>query len=395
MTEYKNIAQVPSVEDEIDLFQLVETLWRQKILVGLIVLGFVAMALIYIYIATPVYEVKMEIRPGITHYGDGFKKTSRGYMTDDMPTPYADSFTSPVKGWTIDDIIGWVNNKYYYILLPDANNLKLNATKSGPQSQTVTLSLLTPKPQEGVALLDNFVSRWNQYYTDEGHDQNIASSKLALKKAIQFLHDQMRLSKEADEKDLDLGIHECGLRLKACQEELALINQQHGHDLKASKQEKQKRVISSSGSRLQGATEHSRNENIESGHALRDSLNKSKIKEQPDDPPGEMTGNSEDEFSLMGRIDDLNRRIEMLKIKKEEILPAKRRELERLIDEYQTKLHILAPVEKVTEPVASRKPVSPRKVKVLVLAMVGGGFLGIFTAFLLAAYQSRKERRNE
>ena len=99
MSDPKITDQVSHIEDEIDLFQLLETLWRQKVVIGLSVLVFVLCALGYIGFKTitasksgPLYEVKMEIRPGITHYSDA-------------------GFKAPVRGWTIDDIISWIQHE--------------------------------------------------------------------------------------------------------------------------------------------------------------------------------------------------------------------------------------------------------------------------------------------
>ncbi|MCP8632473.1 Wzz/FepE/Etk N-terminal domain-containing protein [Pseudomonas mosselii] len=49
--------------DEIDLFELTEALWGQKLLIGLVTGLVAAGALLYAYLAEPVYEVKVFVQP--------------------------------------------------------------------------------------------------------------------------------------------------------------------------------------------------------------------------------------------------------------------------------------------------------------------------------------------
>jgi hypothetical protein len=157
----------PQTEAQVDVFQLLETLWREKLLIGLTILVFALGAMIYSGYAAltapkavTMYKVQMDIRPGITSYSDGFK--------------------APVRGWTVDDIIAWINHRYYSPFLSNVDDVK--ATKG--TAQTVTLSVLTLDPQKGQKMLNDLVSTWVRYYSDEGRDQNIAASQIALRNAI-------------------------------------------------------------------------------------------------------------------------------------------------------------------------------------------------------------------
>jgi uncharacterized protein involved in exopolysaccharide biosynthesis len=89
-------------------------------------------------------------------------------------------------------------------------------------------------------------------------------------------------------------------------------------------------------------------------------------------------------------IGDSVQEIEESKITKEESLPTKRRKLQREIEDLQGKINTLAPVEKVSGPTAGESPVSLSKIKVLTVAVVAGGLLGVCFAFLRAMWQARR-----
>lgn len=52
-----------SGSDEIDLIELVQGVWRQKLWVGLVAVPVIALGLAYVMLVAPVYEAKLYIQP--------------------------------------------------------------------------------------------------------------------------------------------------------------------------------------------------------------------------------------------------------------------------------------------------------------------------------------------
>lgn len=50
-------------EDEIDVFELCESLWRQKLLIFVVAVVVFAGAVLYAFWASPVYRAKLFLRP--------------------------------------------------------------------------------------------------------------------------------------------------------------------------------------------------------------------------------------------------------------------------------------------------------------------------------------------
>ena len=59
----RNERERPSGSDEIDLIELVQGVWRQKIWVGLVAVPVIALGLAYVMLVSPVYEAKLYIQP--------------------------------------------------------------------------------------------------------------------------------------------------------------------------------------------------------------------------------------------------------------------------------------------------------------------------------------------
>ena len=74
-----NLPEVPKteyLEDEIDLFELIQSLWRGKFLILSTIFIFVGVAVVYLLIATPQYKIQAQIKPsssgGAINSGFGF-----------------------------------------------------------------------------------------------------------------------------------------------------------------------------------------------------------------------------------------------------------------------------------------------------------------------------------
>jgi len=59
----QNVSQRPSRDDEIELVDLVQGVWRQKLWVGLVAAPILAAGVAYAFLATPVYEARLFVQP--------------------------------------------------------------------------------------------------------------------------------------------------------------------------------------------------------------------------------------------------------------------------------------------------------------------------------------------
>jgi capsular polysaccharide biosynthesis protein len=374
--------QISKLENGITPLQLFDMLWGQKVVILFAILVFLAGALADIFLTTPLYEVKMQIRPGITQYEDGFKK--------------------PGRSWTVDDLITWINSQYYRSLFSsdgheEAALRSIRGTKAAG-AQMVTLSLLAADPKAGQAVLDRIMTAWVQHYVSQGNDQSIAAAKLSLQQAIQSLDDQKRQVDEVEEKNLELNIKEWQRKVRVQEEEIILVRERRQANEKALQQfEQQEAAAIANTSQLVAL----RNDFVAKGKTQdlafimysnivqQNASYMTQLQERITNLQKNLLADRQVELSLQKMIGDSVQEIEQLKITKEETLPTKRRKLQREIDDLQEKINTLAPVEKVSGPTASENPVSPKKSKVFTVAVVSGGLLGVCLAFLRAMWQAR------
>ncbi|TYO83376.1 MULTISPECIES: LPS O-antigen chain length determinant protein WzzB [Pseudomonas] len=79
-------------EDEIDLFELIEGLWKKKLLIILVAVVVTVMALAYVLLATPIYEAKVFVQAPS--------------QNDIAPLNYGRGGKSELKPFTIKDVSG-------------------------------------------------------------------------------------------------------------------------------------------------------------------------------------------------------------------------------------------------------------------------------------------------
>ncbi len=113
-------------DDEINLVDIFSVLWKQRWFIAIITLFFVALAVIYIFLKTPLYEIKTQISPGITNYdknGDAIRKLSS------------------------DDIVAWFSEEMYCPLITEkANKCPEIVAKTISKTDSVTVSYYGKDP---------------------------------------------------------------------------------------------------------------------------------------------------------------------------------------------------------------------------------------------------------
>lgn len=152
--------------DEIDLFELLQMLWQEKILIILTILIFTCVAAFYAFTAQPQYSVSMTLKPGpLSLYGE---------LVAGMDSKEQKSIA--LGRSTAEQVLAELNNNLALRTnqashLNDESTLGFKVTSQGRQQITLELSILQP---EGAATkLQNYLE---------------AVSKITVKELNSFVH---------------------------------------------------------------------------------------------------------------------------------------------------------------------------------------------------------------
>ncbi|MCF5596270.1 chain-length determining protein, partial [Pseudomonas sp. PA-3-10C] len=75
MSSSFRVPPVPLSDDQIDLFALSQAIWRQKLRIGMVAVGFGLIAAAYAYTATPEYHVSSVLRPAAINELDALNRS--------------------------------------------------------------------------------------------------------------------------------------------------------------------------------------------------------------------------------------------------------------------------------------------------------------------------------
>ena len=370
-------------DSEIDLISLLAGIWRRRKLVLASVGMALVLAIAYVSLATPLYEVTLQVRPGITKYnGD-----------------------ESIRSWRISDIESWIDQERYLPLLDNRADLddvlpKIRV-KTKPQQESITLSVLTARPQETEKMLTELIEAWVSYYVREGNDSNIYLSLQLISSQLQSAREELSQIDEVEVKKVIMLIDDLKNQIASIENGIALIEQRRQTNLDAI-QELKKQIDHTLANTAKLAT-------------LRDSViakqqksdlallmytniiqqniyHVTNLQERAARTEREVVKDDEEKLKLLRTIEEKKKEIEDNRLVLEQTLPNERSLLVRDIERLEEKRRILAPVELVTRPQASEYPVKPRKLYVLVTAVFFGFFFGLMLAVLTTAWQLRPGR---
>ena len=145
-------------ENEIDLVDIFSVLWNQRWFITGVTLLFLVLALVYVFVKTPLYEISAQIVPGITDL---------------------DQNGNSVRNVSSNDIIAWFSEEAYADLF-DESNERLPKVKaiSIPKTDSVKLTYFHKNPSEGINILKKIV---NALIHGEANDFN---RELSIRKNI-------------------------------------------------------------------------------------------------------------------------------------------------------------------------------------------------------------------
>jgi chain length determinant protein (polysaccharide antigen chain regulator) len=104
--------------DEIDLFELAQNLWREKLLIIAVTVLFTVAALAYAFTATPTYEARVDLLPPSLSEVAGFN-IGRTPEAGLAPYKVADVYAVFIRNLTADESKRWFFNDIYLPSLPE------------------------------------------------------------------------------------------------------------------------------------------------------------------------------------------------------------------------------------------------------------------------------------
>lgn len=417
-----------SVEDEIDLIELIRPLWQQRILIATITILSAVMAVVLAFKATPQYRIFTQLKPGIYRWD-----------SNNNPIPYLK--TNDLKSI----ITGGIAETYITTKTEiEAKTLNIEV-KSNRGSNQLTAYFFWPNPAEGKKIMVNFIDFLNDPHRKANQNKlsGLQIQRLSLKKSIQKLQEEIKteniqkqiIQLDIDEKKENLKL--VNLQSDRLKREIECINA----DVKMT----EKRV-NFLGEMIAVAEEtragyeknrHEIDENTNKIISLRDKLlhappddslqllllantiqqniayldtieqkiettrkevisyNTSKaerVKEQRKYILAIADLQDDIDLKIPKQKSDIQKSIIKLQLTVEKEIPSKVVLLNQQISTLNTRINTISMIEVVEYPQASVSPTKPNKKKMVMLAAVMGFFLAIVIAYLRHFWISNREK---
>ncbi|SFM81130.1 Wzz/FepE/Etk N-terminal domain-containing protein [Thermodesulforhabdus norvegica] len=361
------------VEDyEIDLYDLLLVLWNQKLIIFGVMLVSLVAGFVYILLASPLYEITMQVRPPMV---------------------------GPYKGWSTEDIRRWIEEDQYFNLLGELpakpEQIKIRASVQRGSS-IVKWTLLYPDPTEGKQILNSVYEKAYQFYILKNGDTSAAQVKSNLEKEIQDLETELSSIDLVELPNLEVMITRKIEQQKVLEKIIDVANQQKEvYSLASSALSDLLNKVSGSYTQVIKSI----NRMVSSKLDKISALILQQIAAQSAGYEGDLITQitlfkarilelDEQISNLQKELIQSQQEIDQLKYQKEQ-LNLKKEKLSRQIAQKKFELQHLTVFEKVSEPIASFEPVRPKKLLILAVSGVLGMFSGILLAFLRHGWQKR------
>ncbi len=307
-----------------DMVDLVVSSWK---ILAVCVLVAVGASVVYVWRATPLYAVKMQVRPGITAFDETGKE---------------------IRSWNVGDVMDFFRQDAYRAFLPEAGG---SSTKTlslypaqGRSATTVTLTLYHPDPAEGVRILQKFYDNLLHHYQTSGKEPLIAVSTKKIQERIQAVEGLLNHVDTVEKPGLEGEIEGRRAVLAAKSRVLETVEKRI-QDMTGKNPDPQLLTV---------LLEHEKTAGV-----------------------------------LRSEIAEEKRVIESLILARDG-LDMKKRQLQAEKALEQQKLAALTPLEQVVPPAASAFPVRPKLKWHLIGAVLAGTFVGLLAGVVLRERRLRK-----
>ncbi len=306
-----------------DLMDLVVYAWKYLVLCIVVCL---AAAVLYLWKATPLYAVKMQVRPGITAFDETGKE---------------------IRSWNVGDVMDFFRQDAYRAFLPEEGSVRRSLTlhpAQGRSATTVTVTLYHADPAEGVRILRQFYENVLQYYQTSGKEPLIAVSTKKIQERMQALESLIHQVDSVERPSLNMEIEARKANLLTKRQLLESV-------------EKRLREIS----------------------ALKPDANMFHVLLEHESMVKTLRNEIAEESQVLASLQLARDALDMKK---------RRFEAEMALE--RQKLASLVPLEQVVPPVAGPSPVRPQKKWHVVGAVMAGSFLGLLLGLGMRERHFRK-----
>lgn len=408
--------------DEIDLFELFQSIWQERILIVIITAVVTVLALIYALTATPIYQVQSIVKPAPTKdldelNGAGIYKLSPaealvqvGASLESYETRLGyfkahqelfEPLLSPNK--SVEQNFERINREYIKIL-------KTDAKKDESFANYVGIQLQYPKGMDGAKIANGFV----EHAVNLEKERIAASLEVVINNQLERLRRKIsnaRAGYEASKEAQIAQLTEKDVLKKAkLQDELAALRE----ELKVRRQNRIMQldeaitIATALGIKKPATPSSLANETRTSGSVIRTEVNSQQNPlyfmgtEALNAERDALMARENDDFTS-GRIVEINtalkllehnRQIEVLQARENEDLflaelAENRKEIYRLksLQVNMDKLNLVRVDQAAVEPTA---PIKPKKSLIVAVGIVLGGMLGVFAALIRSMIRKRK-----
>lgn len=408
--------------DEIDLFELFQSIWQEKILIVIITAVVTVLALIYALAATPIYQVQSIVKPApikdldelngtgiydlspaeaLVQVGASLEsyETRLGYFKANQEL--FEPLISPGK--SVEQNFERINREYIKIL-------KTDAKKDESFAHYVGIQLQYPKGVDGAKIANDFV----EHAVNLEKERIAASLEVVINNQLERLRRKIsnaRAGYEASKEAQIAKLTEKDVLKKAkLLDELAALRE----ELKVRRQNRIMQldeaiaIAKSLGIKKPATPSSLANETRTSGSVIRTEVNSqqnplyfmgtdalsaeraSLVARESDD----FTSGRIVEINTALRLLEHNRQIEVLQARENEDLflaelAENRKEISRLksLQVNMDKLNLVRLDQSAVEPTA---PIKPKKSLIVAVGIVLGGMLGVFAALIRSMIRKRK-----
>jgi len=414
-------ASLSPTHGDLTLATLLNILWRRKwIVIVLPLLGLLA-GFIYGKVVTPLYRATATIRPGITAF-----------------TPDG----GPIREWRLKDITHWFQSGLYQegveqkmgwsdrLCPPIKAEFILKGLQNIQGGNVVTLTILDPDPGQGIEILEAAITAFGDYACADSISSQYNLTRSGIEVQIAGLRNQKDLLvSERQSLDLDIAAARAESTLVESElarvdlemEKLAASDRRCEGSLAALEQEEQeilrgledfRAAIGALQGEKQGSAEQPADPAATAGQGAPDWLapalllgdahriseivqgnleiqkRLSAIRIHADSLRNQLENNDIQrrdlqlwkDYDIANKKVELHRKIENLRLERDQVIPNTRADLANQIREKRIQLATLSPVERVGHISATAGPVRPRKMRAMAILTL----LGLLGSLVLA-----------
>jgi len=385
----------PYYEDEIDLVDIFNVLWRQRYFIFLCTVFFVIIAICYVYIKTPLYEISAQITPKI-----------RGYSNTG----------EPVTKLSSHDIAAWFSEGVYRELFDnDDRELPVFEARVISKTKSVQVFSFTEEPSEGEKNLDHILNKIFKgnvsFFSTYSNIEKIDMKEIIHKKenTIKALSLQQKRISTIDKIKLNSQIENANTEIIQLEKMIDTIKKnklQVQNTLKISLSqienvntntreiiESREIALKENGDRIALLMySNITQQNISFANSLQQQI---LVLEK------QINQLVDKENKIIQEISQTKKKIQGLTLDRDESLALRRLEIDLKIKKNQMeieslkeKLSNLAAIEIVQYPNSSKDPVKPEKTKIILLSFFVSIFLSTILSFLIHFILKNKAQIN-